>query len=209
MVVDAGSTDRTLEAAQAFPFVRVCRSRKGRAMQMNEGARHAQGGILWFLHADSVVHPKSAGAIRQALETREVAGGAFRFTVDGSRPFYRLIERVVEWRSRWAGLPYGDQGLFLRREMFDRIGGFPEWPILEDIALARRLGRLGQVVTLPLPLLTSARRWEREGVVRTTIRHLLILGGYAAGVAPAQLARWENARSHPHGDAQTIQEVWE
>ncbi len=197
LVADAGSTDRTLEVATKLEprGVRVvhCGSR-GRATQMNEAADEARGSILWFVHADSRVHRESATRIRTALEEDGTALGAFRFAVDSRRFRFRVLERAVALRTRRLRCPYGDQGLFVRRALFERIGGYADQPLLEDLHLVRRLRREGSLYVVDLPLETSARRWEERGFLRTTWQHLRILTLDRLGVPPERLRR---VREHP------------
>ena len=159
-----------------------------RAAQMNAGARRATGDWLLFLHADSRLPPGWENALRAV--PRDTIGGWFRFALDDEAWQARLIERGVAWRVRWLRLPYGDQGLFVRRDVFESMGGFREWPFLEDVDFVRRLVRLGPTFELPLPLATSARRWRRDGWFRRSARNMAIVSCYFAGVSPARLARW-------------------
>src|SRR5258708_6388838 len=140
IVVDGGSTDRTVEIAQQFtPYVFVTHA--GRARQMNEGARHATGDILLFLHADTFLLPGALDEIQRRIITVGAVGGAFDLGIDSPRKFSRLVARMASQRSRVLRLPYGDQGIFVWRQVFEALGGFPEIPIMEDIAFARRLRR--------------------------------------------------------------------
>ena len=119
-----------------------------------------------------------------------VVGGWFRFALDDTAWQARVIERLVAWRVRHLRLPYGDQGLFVRRNAFERLGGFRELPLLEDVEFVRRLVRAGRTVELPLALATSPRRWHRDGWFRRSTKNIAIVGLYLAGVQPARLARW-------------------
>lgn len=186
-VVDGGSTDGTPDMARAFPGVRVLSSPRGRGRQMNAGAAQAEGGILWFLHADTRVTPEGVREMRERMENPSVVGGAFRFAVDSPRTRYRWLERGVRLRSGFLGLPYGDQALFVRRELFQRLGGFPEWPLMEDVALVRGLRRAGDFVILSEPALTSARRWERDGILSTSARNLWLVTTYFLGRSPSSM----------------------
>ena len=163
-----------------------------RAAQMNAGAARAAGEWLLFLHADSRLPAGWEDRLRAAPAT--AVGGWFRFALDDPAWQARVIERGVAWRVRLFSLPYGDQGLFVRREAFQRIGGFELLPLLEDVDFVRRLRRAGPVFEVPLPLLTSARRWRRDGWLRRSARNLAIISGYFAGVPPARLARWYSRR---------------
>lgn len=188
LVVDGGSTDGTVDAARAFPGARVIETLRGRAHQMNHGARLARGDIFWFLHADSKPAAGSVGAIREGLHDRRVAGGAFRFRLDGDRLGFRVMEAVVALRTRWLRLPFGDQGLFLRRSDFEAIGGYRDVPLFEDVYLVREIRRRGWLAVLDLPLVTSARRWEARGTAATTFNHWRLLALEKLGVDPERLA---------------------
>lgn len=189
IVSDCDSPDETRAVAEGFADVQFTRSPvRGRGAQMNHAARLAAGPILWFLHADSIAAPGATRAIRAALTDARVVGGSFRFQVESPRPVFRWIERAVHLRTRWLRSPYGDQGIFVRREIFDRTGGYPAEPILEDLNFVRAIRREGKLATLDLPLRTSARRWQEAGVLRTTLRHQRILALEKLGVPPERLA---------------------
>lgn len=188
LVADGGSDDGTSDLAQKAGAL-VCRSRPGRARQMNAGAAQASGDILLFLHADCRL-PKSWDThVRRALKRPEVALGAFRFSMDEKSPGFSLISWGTNLRSRWFKRPYGDQGLFLRRELFERMGRFAEIPIMEDVEMVRKARREGKVVTLNQSLITSARRWKKQGLLRTTLYNQYVLLAASAGVDPEELNR--------------------
>jgi len=188
IVVDGGSTDATPSLAAAAGAL-VLTTPRGRARQMNSGARAASGEILFFLHADTLAPPEYAEAIRRALQTPGVSAGAFSLDIAGNSPGLKAVARITNLRSRWLHLPYGDQGLFLPKKLFLRLKGFPEQPIMEDFAFIRRLPRHGRLVTLPQTVLTSGRRWQQLGLWRTTLINQLIIFGYYVGVSPITLAR--------------------
>ncbi|MFN2382785.1 MAG: TIGR04283 family arsenosugar biosynthesis glycosyltransferase [Gemmatimonadota bacterium] len=208
IVADGGSTDdtvaRTLErlhpvggaGAAAPPPTRVVRAPRGRAAQQNGGAACARGDVLWFLHADSVPGPEAVGEVAVAIAAG-APGGCFQIgfpPAEAARhPLLPLIARGINARARWTRTGTGDQGIFLRRDVFTRLGGFPDWPLFEDVALFRALARTGRPAICRGPLLTSARRWLAEGVVRTMTRMWLLRAAYAVGVPPARLARWWRA----------------
>ncbi len=193
LVVDGGYDARLDHLAGPRPDVRVIRAPRGRASQMNAGAACALGDWLLFLHADCRLPPGWVEALLAA--PAEATGGWFRFALDSRAWQARVIERGVAWRVRWLRLPYGDQGLFVRREVFIRLGGYPLQPLMEDVAFAHRLVREGPVWELDLALVTSARRWERDGWWRRSARNLVLVTFYALGVAPDWLARaYEGAR---------------
>jgi rSAM/selenodomain-associated transferase 2 len=161
----------------------------GRGAQMNAGARRATGRWLLFLHADSTLPDGWLDALDRSTRDPSVAGGWFRFALDAPDWQARTIERLVAVRVRIWRLPYGDQGVFVRRDVFDRLGGFREWPFLEDVEFVRRLIYTGRMAEIPLPLVTSARRWEHDGWFRRSARNLAIVVLYFLGVSPARLAR--------------------
>ncbi|MBN2231990.1 MAG: TIGR04283 family arsenosugar biosynthesis glycosyltransferase [Deltaproteobacteria bacterium] len=189
VVADGGSRDDTVAVAREYG-ARVLVVAAGRGGQLNAGAAAAAGSRLLFLHADTRLPAGWAAAACRLLDEPGVAAGCFALRIDASDPRLRLVEAGVDLRTRLARLPYGDQGLFMYRRFFAAAGGYPDQPIMEDVALARRLRRLGRIVQLPLPAYTSARRWQRLGVLRTTLVNRLILSGSALGVKPETLAAW-------------------
>ena len=156
IVSDGDSDDRTAEIAESCGATLV-RSERGRGRQLNAGAAAASSDALLFLHADTSLPARFETQVRAILEKPGVAAGAFGLRIDGARRSYRLIEKAVSWRCRVLRLPYGDQGLFLRTETFERVGAFPEYQAMEDSELVRRLGRLGRVEIAPCEVVTDAR----------------------------------------------------
>jgi rSAM/selenodomain-associated transferase 2/rSAM/selenodomain-associated transferase 1 len=187
VVVDGGSTDATVQQAQQAGAT-VLSSKAGRARQMNAGAARVEGGSLLFLHADTLLPPGWAEVVPRTLRASGVAAGAFRFRIAGSFAGKRLIEWATGFRSRWLQRPYGDQGLFLSRALFEEMGGFADLPMMEDYEFTARLRRRGRIVTVNESALTSGRRWEALGVLRTTLRNQWLLAGYHLGVSPQKLA---------------------
>jgi rSAM/selenodomain-associated transferase 2 len=190
LVVDGGSGDDTAAVAAGFPGVRLLRSPRGRARQMNAGAAAARAPALLFLHADTRLPAGAAAAIAGALGPAEVVGGRFDVRFDNPAWPFRLIAALMNARSRLTGICTGDQAIFVRRAAFEAVGGYPALPLMEDIELTRRLKRQGRLACLRLRVTTSARKWEREGVWRTiglmwTLRLL-----YFLGVGPERLHRW-------------------
>jgi rSAM/selenodomain-associated transferase 2 len=188
ILVDGGADPRLDEVAKGRPGTRLLRTRAGRARQMNAGAREASEEWILFLHADSQLPVGWQDAVTTLPQP--IVGGWFRFALDDSAWQARIIERLVAWRVRTLTLPYGDQGLLVRREVFNSLGGFRELPLLEDVEFVRRLANAGTVAEVPLPLRTSARRWRRDGWLRRSARNTMIVGCYFAGVSPERLARW-------------------
>lgn len=189
IVVDGGSRDAT-RAVAAAEGARVLDAPAGRGRQLDEGARAASGDWLVFLHADTWLEAGWADGL--AGLPADVAGGAFRLAIDSDRLAFRIVERAVRARVQLFALPYGDQGLFVRREVYARVGGMPHLPLMEDVAFVRRLRRAGRLAFLPTRAFTSARRWEQHGIVSTTLRNWWAIGLYAAGRAPERLARRYN-----------------
>ena len=186
LIVDGGGDSR-LDELGALPHVDVIRTAPGRGRQMNAGAAVATGEWLLFLHADSLLPDGWEDAVRDVPAA--AIGGWFRFALDDPAWQARVIERGVALRVRLFRLPYGDQGLLVRSRVFRALGGFADLPLLEDVEFVRRLVQAGPVVQLPLPLVTSARRWRRDGWFRRSARNLAIVSGYFAGVPPRWLAR--------------------
>ena len=166
----------------------------GRGAQMNAGARRATGEWLLFLHADSRLADGWLDALQRAVAHHDLIGGWFRFSLDAGAWQARVIERLVDLRVWLFKLPYGDQGFFVRRDVFASLGGYREWPLMEDVDFIRRLRRSGRLVQLPMRLTTSARRWERDGWFRRSTRNLVLVSLYSLGVAPQTLARWYSRR---------------
>ena len=173
----------------------------GRGLQLNAGAAAATGRWLWFVHADSRLPDQWLDVFR-ALDRQHPApvGGSFAFRLDSAAWQARVIERGVAWRVRWLGLPYGDQGLFVRRDAFAAMHGFQPWPLMEDVEFVRRLTRQGPVLHLSQQVTTSARRWERDGWWRRSGANLLTLSGYFLGIRPERLARrYDRGTAVPRG----------
>ncbi len=187
ILADGGSTDDTAAVA-ARHGVEIIHTPRGRALQMNEAAKHARGEYLLFLHADTLPPSGFTGIIARQL-TAGVAAGAFRFALREPVALQGMIEGLTRLRGELFDMPYGDQGLFLRRSLFHALGGFPDWPILEDVEMIKRLRRLGKTIITLETAPTSARRWQQGGVVRTWARHQFILACHALGVSPHRLAK--------------------
>jgi rSAM/selenodomain-associated transferase 2/rSAM/selenodomain-associated transferase 1 len=188
IVVDGGSTDNTSELARAAGAIVLC-SAPGRARQMNAGAVRATGRVLLFLHADTLLPPGWLRVVADTLERPGVAAGAFGFRIAEHFPGRWVAEWTTNFRSRWLCRPYGDQALFMRRALFEELGGFADLPIMEDYEFVGRVRRRGQVVTTADEIVTSGRRWRQLGFVRTTLINRLVIAAYHLGVAPQTLAR--------------------
>ena len=189
IVVVDGAADPKLRAVLArYPAAALRQSGVGRGRQMNAGAHESRGEWLLFLHADSVLPPDWLPAL-VGLDA-DVIGGWFQFALDDGAWQARVIQWLTRRRVRHLQLPYGDQGLFVRRRIFDELGGFRDLPFMEDVEFVRRLIRAGRVSELPLPLRTSSRRWRREGWFRRSGKNLALVSLYLLGVSPFRLARW-------------------
>jgi rSAM/selenodomain-associated transferase 2 len=189
IVVDGGSDDDTVRIAKRGG-ARVERSAAGRGRQLGHGALRAVGDWFLFLHADTVLAPDWLFAVEQFVEE---AGnirraGYFRFRLDDDNPAARRLERIVAWRSRTLGLPYGDQGLLLSRPLYADVGGFRPLPLMEDVDLVRRVGKK-RLVALGVDAVTSAARYRRHGYLARSLRNLSCLGLYFLGVPPGALVR--------------------
>jgi rSAM/selenodomain-associated transferase 2 len=199
LVVDGGSTDGTLEKAAACG-ARILKGPRGRAVQQNHGAMRARGRVILFLHADTRLPEKYVAHVFETLMDRRVVLGAFGFKTDLRRPFMRFIQLTTHFRSRYLHLPYGDQALFLRREVFEGAGGFPEVPIAEDVLLVRRLSSRGRIAIAPADCITSGRRWAERGLFRTSLMNQVILAGLMLGISRQTLARLYKGRQAGHGN---------
>lgn len=186
LVVDGGSEDGTPELARPLADM-VLLSERGRARQMNAGARAATGDVLVFLHADTRLPVGFPALLARSLGDPRVVGGRFDVRLDAAGWLFRTIEALMNIRSRWTKIATGDQALFVRREVFWALGGYPDIPLMEDIELSRRLKRLGQLACLRAQVTTSARRWQRDGVVRTIVLMWALRLGYFLGIPPEQL----------------------
>jgi rSAM/selenodomain-associated transferase 2 len=188
VVVDGDPTGSSLQVIDDPAVARLI-APKGRASQMNAGARQATGAVLLFLHADTTLPSGALEAIREVLAEPKTVGGAFSPVFDSRKPFFRLLAWCHGWRARITHIPYGDQAIFIRREVFFLLGGYPEEPWLEDILLMRRVRRAGKVVILPDRATTSTRRFQREGIFRTSWRYAVAMTLSLFGIQPRILRR--------------------
>ena len=186
IVVDGGSTDGT--AQLALPLAdRVLQAARGRARQMNAGAEHASGDVLLFLHADTRLPQDADRLIAGRLTVAALAWGRFDVVIEGRHPMLKVIAAAMNSRSRWTGICTGDQCIFVHRELFRRIGGYPPIELMEDIALSTILRRHARPVCLAPGVITSGRRWERRGVWRTMTLMGWLRLRYFFGASPARL----------------------
>ena len=193
IVADGGSTDSTIERARTLG-VRVIRSKAGRGLQMDSGAEGATGDVLLFLHADTILPVGWPASIAAALSDAGVVAGGFSLSINSKLARFRLIEYFTNLRSRNLRLIYGDQAIFVRKSAFFEAGGFNKLPLMEDVDCVKKLGKLGQVVTLSDSVLTNPRRWNEGGMIRNTVKNSLLLGLWYAGVSPESLYRWYYGR---------------
>ncbi len=171
--------------------VRTAIAQKGRARQMNRGAALATGDVLLFLHADTLLPSNAFALIRAAMNDKRFVGGAFDLGFDTSRKIFKITESYVFLRTRLTRIPFGDQAIFIRRDFFEKIGGYRDIPIMEDVELMKRIRkRADPICIIPVKVRTSVRRYEREGVLRCTLRNWLMQVSYALGMSPERLERW-------------------
>lgn len=185
ILVDGGSSDDTVSLAEGL-VDQILTSRPGRALQMNLGARHAWGDTLLFLHADSLLPTDVISRISKALSKRE--WGRFNIRLSGRNPLFRIIERMINWRSCISGIATGDQAIFLAKELFFKLGGYAEIPLMEDVELSKRLKAYGRPACVRSPLITSSRRWEKNGILRTVLQMWRLRWAYYKGASAEQLA---------------------
>ncbi|HKK28540.1 MAG TPA: TIGR04283 family arsenosugar biosynthesis glycosyltransferase [Gemmatimonadota bacterium] len=195
VVVDGGSEDGTPAAAEGL--ARVIRSAPGRGRQMNAGARASRGEVLVFVHADTIVEARAGADLRRALRDPETAGGCLRFALPPRpaggglrRAADALLETAVRARTRLFRTATGDQVIFARRSAFEAVGGFPDYPLFEDVELVRKIRREGGFRVLSARATTSGRRWEERGWLRTVLLHLALRGAFHLGVPARRLAAW-------------------
>ena len=188
IVVDGGSRDDTMARAEAHAD-RVIAAPRGRAAQMNAGAATASGDVLLFLHADTVLPPDADGLILAGLAGTGLAWGRFDVAIEGRHRLLPIVAALMNRRSRLTGIATGDQAMFVRKEAFARVGAFPDIPLMEDIAISRSLKCLSRPLCLHERVITSGRRWERNGVLRTIGLMWRLRLAYFLGADPARLAR--------------------
>jgi rSAM/selenodomain-associated transferase 2 len=194
IVVDGGSSDAT-QAIAAAAGASLVETERGRGLQLRAGGeaalRLAECAWLLFLHADTRLPPYWVEAVQRHMNQPEAEGkaAAFRLSLDDTNPAARRIERLADWRCRRLGLPYGDQGLLIHRELYRNVGGFKAMPLMEDVDFVRRIGRK-RLMLLEAEAITSAERYRRDGYWMRPLRNLTLLGLYFLGVSPQHLVRW-------------------
>lgn len=190
IIVDGGSTDNTVKKVENLGFKVIKSSVKKRSFQMNLGVKKAQGDILLFLHADTILPNKYADSIINNLSKINTIAGAFSLKIDHSKTGFRFIEAMVKWRSHLFSLPYGDQGIFIKKSQFEKIGGFPDLPIMEDFVFIKNIQKKGKIQISQEAVITSARRWQKLGIFKTTLINQLMIIGYYLGIDIEILARF-------------------
>jgi len=203
IVADGGSADDTVEAASSAG-ARVVVGDRGRGRQMNAGAAAATGDVLLFLHADTRLPENYHEHVRNALIRPGIVAGAFRLGIDSPNASMRFIAGVANFRSTRLHMPYGDQALFLRAEIFGEMGGFPEIPIMEDCELVRRLNRRGKIEIAPASVRTSPRRWLATGAFRTTLKNQAAVIAYFMGIPISIIAEWYHGGRKPRDGEKTV-----
>ncbi|MFC1712877.1 TIGR04283 family arsenosugar biosynthesis glycosyltransferase [Candidatus Poribacteria bacterium] len=198
IVVDGDPDGTTINAIQ-HEEIKTMTSAKGRARQMNAGAGIAEGEILFFLHADTLLPDNGLHKISSAMEDKQYVAGAFNLGMDTNSLALKIIVYIASRRSRLSRIPYGDQGIFIRRDYFNRIGCYKDIPLMEDVELMRRIKKMGDKIhIIPDRVSTSARRWEEEGVARCSARNIIIATLYCMGVSPETLVRYYRRRRNVH-----------
>lgn len=187
LVADGGSSDETVSIASRYAT--VISTKKGRAAQMNAGAAKATGDVLLFLHADTVLADTWFDELRDALKDAKIIGGGFHVRFDNRTLIYRLMNGYSNCRATYTGMFHGDQAIFLRKKIFDEIGGYPNIPLMEDVVISRRMRKAGKTVLLNTTATTSARRIEKTGVIKSILRYLFFKTTFFFGASPEYLAR--------------------
>jgi rSAM/selenodomain-associated transferase 2 len=188
IVVDGGSGDATIERARPLAD-KVLAAPRGRAAQMNAGAAATSGDVLLFLHADTTLPADADGLLRYGLADTGRVWGRFDIAIDGKNPLLKLVAGLMNWRSQLTGIATGDQAIFVKRDTFAQVGGFPDIALMEDVELSKRLKRVGRPLCLAARARTSSRRWTQHGVLRTILLMWRLRLAYALGAEPATLAR--------------------
>jgi rSAM/selenodomain-associated transferase 2 len=186
--VDGGSKDKTRETITKNGLKLIKSPVQKRSFQMNLGAKESIGNILLFLHADTILPENYPFLINNILAEKNTVAGAFLLKIDHHKKAFRFLEKMVNWRSHFLSLPYGDQGIFMKKSLFQQVGGFQELAIMEDFDLIKRLQKIGKITIASEAVITSARRWEKLGILKTTLINQLIIIGYYLGIKNQQLA---------------------
>jgi len=195
IVVDGDPRGTTVKVIHDSKVISI-KADQGRARQMNAGAAIAGGEVLLFLHADTLLPPKALNKISKVLENMKYVGGAFSLGIDSDRLLLKIVAARASMRSRINRIPYGDQAIFIRKSYFNKIGGFKDIPLMEDVDLMRRIKKRGDMIYIFRDqVMTSPRRWEKEGVVYTTIRNKVLVSLFFLGVGPEKLLKYYRRHS--------------
>lgn len=186
--VDGGSQDNTVNIIQKSGLKVIISAVARRSYQMNLGAKEAQGGILLFLHGDTFLPENFEQIILDTINQKDFVAGAFQLQIDSPKFIFRGLEMLVKWRSQLFSLPYGDQAIFLTKKQFEQVDGFDDLAIMEDFALMKKLQSQGKIYLTAEAVTTSARRWEKLGIIKTTIINQLMILGYYLGIENQKLA---------------------
>ncbi len=186
--VDGGSQDNTIDIIKKSGLKLICSPILCRSSQMNLGAKEAKGDILLFLHGDTFLPENFPQIIIKTIEKKDFVAGAFQLKIDSPKKVFRWLECLVKWRSHFFALPYGDQGIFLTKQQFEMVNGFEDLVIMEDFALMKKLKKIGKIYLTSEAVTTSARRWEKLGILKTTMINQIMIIGYYLGIENQKLA---------------------
>ncbi|HEX3034842.1 MAG TPA: TIGR04283 family arsenosugar biosynthesis glycosyltransferase [Thermodesulfobacteriota bacterium] len=195
IIVDGESEDNTQEIVRTFPQVKLISSKRGRAIQMNVGAQKAKNQYLLFLHADNIISSDCLSMLRGEIRSNRHSWGWFPIRLNSSRLIFKILEAGANLRLRLTGTPLGDHGIFVKKEIFDKIGGFPEIPIMEDLEFVRKVKSITKGVQINCPIGTSVRRFEKSGILKTFLTMWVLRILYYSGISMEKLSRYyENLR---------------
>lgn len=187
--VDGGSSDETPQILQSAGVKWIC-SKRGRAVQINAGAAQSKSNILLFLHVDTGLSSSHIENVKQVMDNTGSVGGRFDVHLSGQQPAFRVVEFFMNWRSRLTRISTGDQAMFVRRDVFEKLGGFPDQPLMEDVEFSRQLKKEDDIACLRQRVITSSRRWEEHGIVRTVLLMWWLRFRYWLGASPEVLKRY-------------------
>ncbi|HSE84568.1 MAG TPA: TIGR04283 family arsenosugar biosynthesis glycosyltransferase [Thermodesulfobacteriota bacterium] len=190
IIIDGQSEDNTQEIVRTFPQTKLFTSRRGRAIQMNVGAQKAKNEYLLFLHADNIVSPDCLNMLRDDIKSGRLSWGWFPIKLNSPKLGFKVLEIGANLRLKFTGTPLGDHGIFVRKEIFDKIGGFPEIPIMEDLEFVRKIKRVAKGTQINCPIGTSVRRFEKSGIIKTFITMWVLRFLYYSGMSTDKLARY-------------------
>ena len=188
IVADGGSADNTLTICKSYPDIKIISSEKGRALQMNKGAEIARGNTLLFLHADTLLPRKGIKTIENVMNDDKISAGSFFARFDHEDGMLSFLARFTRINNRY--LTWGDHGIFIRRSIFNEIGGYKNIPLMEDLEIQKRVRRRGKFIKLPLPVTTSSRRFIQNGVLRQKLLNIALIMAFEIGVSPARIKKF-------------------